>query len=145
VPRLYLVELQEMGYQGSYETVKRYIRSLREKAHREATVRFETPPGKQSQVDFSYIGRVRGSVDRLRKAWVFCRGLSHSKIDYYEAVQSQKVEKFLRSQLHAFHYFGGVPRIIKIDNFKSAALRAHFYEAYGYRVIKNILEKRFHL
>jgi len=39
-------ELQEMEYQGSYETFKRYIRPLREEAHREATTRFETPPGK---------------------------------------------------------------------------------------------------
>jgi transposase len=42
------------GYRGSYETVKRFLASLRElQMAAEATqTRFETPPGQQSQVDW---------------------------------------------------------------------------------------------
>src|SRR5881628_1176391 len=42
------------GYRGSYETVKRFVRPLRaaEQAAERATVRFETPPGQQSQIDW---------------------------------------------------------------------------------------------
>src|SRR2546426_4728847 len=42
------------GYHGSYETVKRFVRPLRaaEQAAERATVRFETPPGQQSQIDW---------------------------------------------------------------------------------------------
>src|SRR5207247_978169 len=41
-------------YRGSYETVKRFVRPLRaaEQATERATVRFETPPGQQSQIDW---------------------------------------------------------------------------------------------
>ncbi|HAR61878.1 MAG TPA: hypothetical protein DCS13_00270 [Candidatus Margulisbacteria bacterium] len=41
------------GYAGSYETVKRYVRSLKEQQTQLAYVRFETLPGQQAQVDFS--------------------------------------------------------------------------------------------
>jgi len=40
-------ELVERGYKGGYDTVKRFVRPLRKRAEMEATVRFETPPGKQ--------------------------------------------------------------------------------------------------
>src|SRR3989449_1864223 len=41
------------GYRGSYETVKRFVRPLRtvEQAEERAAIRFETPPGEQSQID----------------------------------------------------------------------------------------------
>ena len=41
-------------YQGSYETIKRFVkplRAVREQAQR-ALLRFETPPGVQSQIDW---------------------------------------------------------------------------------------------
>src|SRR5512132_1208387 len=42
------------GYRGSYETVKRFVRPLRaaEQAAERVAVRFETPPGRQSQIDW---------------------------------------------------------------------------------------------
>jgi transposase len=51
---LYQELRQGRGYRGSYETVKRFVRPLRaaEQAAERATVRFETPPGHQSQIDW---------------------------------------------------------------------------------------------
>jgi len=49
--RLYR-ELQEQGYDGSYETVARYIRTHRPEKDPQAYERFETPPGRQVQVDW---------------------------------------------------------------------------------------------
>ena len=45
-------ELQVRGYRGSYQTVKRFVSPLRKEAEIEATVRFETPPGRQGQADW---------------------------------------------------------------------------------------------
>src|SRR5258707_4531473 len=52
--RILFQELQARGYRGSYETVKRFVRPLRavEQAAERATVRFETAPGQQSQIDW---------------------------------------------------------------------------------------------
>jgi len=82
------------------------------------TARFETPPGKQSQVDagsFKKPGRkrVQGFVmtlDRLRTA---C-------LDFSEI---QALASFLSCHELAFHYFGGVPEQILYDRTKTVWLR----------------------
>jgi hypothetical protein len=42
-----------MGYDGSLDVVQRFVRTIKpDKAfHSKLTVRFETPPGEQAQVD----------------------------------------------------------------------------------------------
>ena len=58
--RVLFRELREQGYQGSYDTVKVFTRTLRiPSAPWDMTVRFETGPGEQAQVD-------RGSSDVSR-------------------------------------------------------------------------------
>lgn len=54
--------------------------------------------------------------------------LSCSRSSYQEAVWSQDVETFIRCHEHAFQHFGGVTKTVKIDNLKSAVLKAHLYE-----------------
>lgn len=44
--------LKPLGYKGSYSVVKRKVAEIREELDRIATVRFETLPGHQAQVDF---------------------------------------------------------------------------------------------
>src|SRR5260221_9455281 len=47
-------ELRARGYAGGYDTVKRFVQPLRtaEALAERASVRFETPPGHQSQIDW---------------------------------------------------------------------------------------------
>jgi transposase len=65
-------ELQALGFRGSYEVVKLWLRPLRQKQqHREtATLRFETGPGKHSQVDWGRLALVIGEGGR-RQAHLF--------------------------------------------------------------------------
>jgi len=49
-----------------------------------AIVRFETPPGKQAQVDWGEVGRVQDDTGRLRKLYVFVYVLGHSRHTYAE-------------------------------------------------------------
>jgi hypothetical protein len=44
--------LKHMGYTGSYDTIKVYVRNIKEQQARLAYVRFETEPGLQAQVDW---------------------------------------------------------------------------------------------
>ncbi len=54
-----LEEVRPMGYAGSVVTLRRHLRTLRGQLQRQSrlTVRFETPPGKQAQVDWAYCGK----------------------------------------------------------------------------------------
>jgi len=125
VKRIYQ-ELTGKGYTGSYETVKRFVSRI--KLKKDVYMHNVTVAGEEAQIDFGYAGLIADSDGKLKKAWVFCLGLTYSKKYYYEIVFSQKVEDFLNSHINAFRYLGGVPKTIKIDNLKSAILQANFYE-----------------
>lgn len=45
--------LRQLGYQGSYSTLKRLVREKKEDMFSRARLRFETLPGEQAQMDFS--------------------------------------------------------------------------------------------
>jgi transposase len=124
--RIYNDLANERNYKGSYETVKNFVRKI--KLSKDIWLSLPTVPGQEAQVDFGYIGKIPDENKKLRKAWVFCFTLSHSRKSYFEVVFSQKVKTFLQCHINAFHYFGGVPKTIKIDNLKSAILNANFYE-----------------
>jgi transposase len=117
----------ERGYAGSYDSIKRYIRSLKNKTP-DLYARIETEPGEEAQVDFGRGAPVLVN-DRYRKPWLFVMTLSNSRKSYQECVWKQDVETFISCHVNAFNFFGGMTRMIKHDNLKSAVLKAHLYEA----------------
>jgi len=119
-------ELTRDGFIGSYPTVKRYINKL--KRSQNIFVRIHTEPGEEAQVDFGYLGITKDDSGKNRKTWVFNMRLSYSRLDYYCKVYDQKVETFIKAHINAFEFFGGVPEYVRIDNLKSAILKASFYE-----------------
>jgi transposase len=120
--------LKERGYTGSYSSVYRFVRHLEPRTP-DVTVRVETPPGEEAQVDFGYAGRmVDPETGELRKTWVFVMTLSWSRHQYVEFVFDQKVETWLRLHRNAFAFFGGVPERIVIDNLKAGIIRACWHE-----------------
>ena len=116
--------LKERGYAGSYASVYRFVRNL-EPLTPDATVRVETPPGQEAQVDFGYAGKmINPATGKLQKAWAFVMTLSWSRHMYVEFVFDQRVETWLRAHRNALAFFGGVPQRIVIDNLKAAIIRA---------------------
>ena len=51
-----LRELRERGYAGGYTVLKDYLQPKREASRLTAVRRFETPPGRQAQVDWGHLG-----------------------------------------------------------------------------------------
>lgn len=49
-----LEKLQEQGFEGKYSIVKEYVRGKKKDLDEKATVRFETMPGLQGQVDWAF-------------------------------------------------------------------------------------------
>jgi len=116
--------LLEQGFTGSYMAVWRFVQRL-EPATPDATVRVETPPGEEAQVDFGYAGRMRDpQTGQMRKTWAFVMTLSWSRHQYVEFVFDQRVATWLSCHRRALAYFGGVPQRIVIDNLKAAILKA---------------------
>ena len=119
-------ELNSQGFIGSYSSLTRYIKKIT--LTNNICLRFHTAPGEEAQVDFGDIGKRYDSFGKLRKAYIFNMRLSYSRKDYYEVVFDQKVATWINCHINAFKYFGGVPKVIKLDNLKAAIISANFYE-----------------
>jgi transposase len=129
--------LMERGYVGSYASVWRFVHSLKAGQPQETVTRVETKPGEEAQVDFGYAGRmIDPETGELRKAWCFVMTLSWSRHQYVRFVWDQKVETFLNCHRLAFEFLGGTPSRVRIDNLKTAILKAVFDDPqvqYAYR------------
>ncbi len=120
--------LHERGYRGSLSSVYRFVRSL-EPHEPDATVRVETAPGEEAQVDFGYAGMMLDpEMEQWRRTWAFVMTLCWSRHQYVEFVHDQKVETWLNLHRHAFEFFGGVPGRIVPDNLKAAIVYACWHE-----------------
>lgn len=98
------------GYTGSYETVKRGVAPLREVQLQAACtrLRFETPPGQQSQIDW---GQARVSFRTgSHVVHVFVLTLGFSRRGFYYACADERLAQFLEAHERAFAHFGGHTR-----------------------------------
>ena len=117
----------EVGFEGSYQSVKRFVRRL-QATHPERVWRMECEPGEEMQVDFGLGAMIQEEDGRVRRSWVFRVVLSYSRKGYSEAVFRQDTETFLRCLENAMRHFGGVPLVLNIDNLKAAVLQADWFD-----------------
>jgi transposase len=111
-------ELKQRGYKGGYSTVKEYLQPKREAARTAVVRRFETPPGRQAQVDWGHLGSltVNGQGHRM---WGFTFTLGYSRMMMAEAALDQKLGTLLRMHEEAFRQLDGVPEEILYDRMKT--------------------------
>ena len=113
--------LKRMGYPGSYDTVKTYVRAIKEQKTRLAYARFETEPGLQAQVDWGDF-QVQEPNGKTLTLYAFVMLLGYSRAMYVELVERCTLETFLDCHIHAFHFLQGVPAEILYDNMKNVVL-----------------------
>ncbi len=118
-----LREIKELGYTGGYTAVKDLLRTIRPKALQAFERRFETPPGKQAQVDFAYFRTVfTDEPGAERIVWLFSLVLGHSRMMWGRFVAHQDLQTVLRCHIAAFEALGGVPAEILYDRMKTAVV-----------------------
>lgn len=120
-----LEEIQEQGYAGKATILGDYLRQVRPTIPVLPEIRYETPPGEMAQCDWSecLVSHPDGSE---RKVNCFSMILGYSRMRYIEFTMSQDLQTFLECHLHAFEYFGGVPRVILYDNLGSVVLKRKY-------------------
>jgi transposase len=108
--------LSEMGVAASLRTVQRVVADRRRelRAADLASVRFETAPGRQMQIDFGerrvWIG------DREVKVHFLVAVLSHSRRIFAKAFLRERQDQWLDGIASAFRHFTGVPLEVLGDN-----------------------------
>jgi transposase len=125
--RIYQDLTSEHGFQGSYYTVRRFVRRL-EPVHELPFRRLECEPGDEAQVDFGTGAPVITPDGKRRRTHVFRVVLSHSRKAYSEVVYRQTTDDFLRCIESAFRHFGGAPRRLVLDNLKAAVKKADWFD-----------------
>ena len=88
----------------------------------------ETEPGQEAQIDFGTAAFVIGADGKKRRPWMFRIVLSCSRKAYSEVVWRQTTDNFIAAIENSFHYFGGVPKTLVIDNLKAAVQKADWYD-----------------
>jgi len=112
-----LRELKERGYQGRCSTVKEYLQPKREAAQTSAVRRYETPPGRQAQVDWGHLGTLEMNGEECKLSG-FTFTLGYSRMMMAEAALDQKLGTLLRMHEQAFSELG-VPQEILYDRMKT--------------------------
>jgi transposase len=108
--------VEEHDFDGSYSSVQRFVKRKKDAKLPDLTVRVETPPGQEAQVDFGFLGYLR--TDRSsppRKSWLFVMVLCHSRHMYARIVHDQSAATWQDLHRRAFSFFGGVPHAIVPD------------------------------
>lgn len=116
-------EITAMGFTGSVSAVRRFLQTIEKGGiSPKATVRFETPPGEQAQVDWAEIGYFLDEDGIKRKIYAFVMVLSYSRMLFVEFVTSISTESLIKCHQKAFAYFDGYTRRILYDNMKQVRL-----------------------
>jgi len=112
-------EAKGLGYTGCYEMVKLFVRPLREALRREveATLRFETAPGQQGQVDWGTSAVWLG--ERRVRTRFFALVLGYSRRMFARGFPNERMASLLAGHEAAFAWFGGAPHELLYDNPKT--------------------------
>ena len=110
-----LQEIQTLGYSGSITILRDYLRTIHPPP--KAFLPIRVMPAEEAQADWAYAGQISS-----QRVYCFLMVLSFSSMLYLEFFPSQCFENFLMGHVHAFHYFGGIPKRIRYDNLSSVVL-----------------------
>jgi len=121
--------VDQSGFRGAYESVKRYVRKLRGSPPAEPRAVILTAPGEEAQVDYGDGPMVRDPKSgkyRRARLFVMTLGFSRKSIRFLTFVSSSSVW----CQLHerAFRRLGGSPRVVVLDNLREGVLKPDLYE-----------------
>lgn len=116
-----LREIRERGYDGGISQLRAWLAPLR-KSEPEPVVRFETPPGKQMQADFTIVRRGRDPLLALVAT------MGYSRATFVKFTTGEDAATLCACLREAFDYFGGVPEHVLFDNTKAVVIKR---DAYG--------------
>ncbi|MCL6576913.1 IS21 family transposase [Kyrpidia sp.] len=115
--RVILEEIRARGYTGGITMLRLFMQPLRPVVRSKATVRFETEPGYQAQVDWGQFS-VQW-LERTKRLYAFVMVLGYSRMMYLEFTEDEKLETLIGCHLRAFNYFNGRTDVILYDNMKT--------------------------
>jgi transposase len=115
-------ELVGLGFSGTYQQVQRFLKPSRaqRKWSELATVRFETEPGEQAQVDYGQLQVWIGEQPETVHLFVFTLG--YSRRLFTRGYPNERLATLLDGHERALRHFGGVTLTCLYDNPRTLVL-----------------------
>ena len=120
--------VDRFGFSVRYNSVKRFVRSLRA-VQPEQFDRLEFLPGEECQVDYGEGAPTRNAnTGRYRRPRLFVMTLRYSRRSFRCVVPKSSQQTWCQLHEQAFRYFGGVVSYVVLDNLKEGVITPDLYE-----------------
>lgn len=141
--------IEKKGYTGGYHTVNNFVKTHKKDEINKATIRFETSPGLQAQVDWKESISLVSRQGEIFEVNIFLMVLGYSRLKYLKLTMDRTQKTLFECLTYGFKYFGGVPKELLFDNmstvvdrsgttFKNVAINStfkHFSMDAGFEII----------
>jgi len=118
---VYLREIRALGYEGGISILKDWLAGEYPQLPAPRIVRFETPPGRQAQADWTAIRRGK---DKLS---AFVGTLGFSRFSFVWFADNERFETLIEAHERFFDAIGGVPQTVLYDNMKTVLIDRNVY------------------
>jgi transposase len=121
--------VDDHGFTGRYQSVKRFVRQLRGRPGPQACAIIVTPPGEEAQVDYGTGPMVRDPHSgryRRTRMFVFTLGYSRKAVRLLTFQSSTRIWAELHEK--AFRRLGGSTRTVVLDNLGEGVLKPDIYD-----------------
>ena len=115
--------IQKSGYTGSYSLLETFVKKHKEEQIKKATIRFETCPGQQAQVDWKENLKMISKSGEMFEVNIFLMVLGYSRLKFVKLTNDKTQKTLFNCMNTAFQYFQGVPKEIIFDNMKTVVDR----------------------
>ena len=116
--------IEKKGYRGRYGTVANHVRKHRMTERNKATIRFETVPGLQAQVDWKESVKMTSRTGEELTVNVFLMVLGYSRLKFIKLTYDRTQSTLFGCIAEALSFYGGVPHEILFDNMSTVIDRA---------------------
>ena len=116
---IYLLLKDKYGYSGGYSSVARYVSNFKSEQKIKVTIRFETTPGYQSQVDWKEKLELVDIHNCPYIINIFLMTLGYSRMKFVKLTFDRTQSTLFDCLTSAFEFFGGVTDEILFDNMKT--------------------------
>ena len=113
----------EKGYEGSYSTIRNYVRENKDKRKKPATIRVQPIIGKVAEVDWKEDFKLINKNGELFEINIFLMRLHYSKKFYARLTIDKKRDEVKTCIIESLEYFNGCPREIWFDNMATVMVK----------------------
>ncbi len=111
--------IRKRGYSGKYSIVADFVKHHKDNETKKATIRFETNPGLQAQVDWKEDMTLVNRIGQALKVNIFLMVMGFSRKKFIMITSDRSQETLFQCMIEAFKFYGGLPHEILFDNMKT--------------------------